>query len=631
MNWITRFVLVSACFSVLVLTAQDDEHTPGLELGVKITHKGKPYTKAKVFVSKNGSPFDIVSLMGVADLDYLLEYGHRYFLEFKGEGLASKTIEVDLLAVPEYETKTHHIWELGVIDLFKAYEGLNLAALADPVARIHYSEDELNFAIDYKYSSSRRFELEKLDLAVENFEEQEEAENKQKQKDFEEVMKEASKLEKMKSYERALEQYTAAAVILPEDEEARQKIQELNRILSEEKEYKAIIAGADELFEKGEWIEARDKYLLASGLKPDAAYPKGQISKIAQKVQDEEAKANTFNNYLMLAEEAYSNGNYASAVENYTKALGVNPEAALAKKKLQMAKSKKEEKDVAEKQEQEFTNYLNQAQSARQRGDLEQASLYLTMAAEKKATDPRLLEEKNILNDLKEKKKESELAAQKEAADQARFEELMEQSKEATDRGNYSLAIELLDEAALVKPENQQIAEERRHVNELVADQKQRELLEQQEAERVRQKEAQFNLYMAKGKASENIRDLKSAAKYYQKCLELDPSSMIAKGKLQGVQIAMREEVQARAEANKDLEKMDKKSEAFLAELAARYPQGVTEEKYKDGNKSITKRIVVEGNRGTEYMKVEHDWGGVFYFKNGDAISQNKFESETSN
>ena len=69
--------------------------------------------------------------------------------------------------------------------------------------------------------------------------------------------------------------------------------------------------------------------------------------------------------------------------------------------------------------------------------------------------------------------------------------------------------------------------------------------------------------------------------------------------------------------------------EEFMQELAKQYPQGVTEEVFREGNKSITKRIVVLGNEGNEYRMVKHDWGGKFYFKNGMSITLLAWNKET--
>lgn len=67
----------------------------------------------------------------------------------------------------------------------------------------------------------------------------------------------------------------------------------------------------------------------------------------------------------------------------------------------------------------------------------------------------------------------------------------------------------------------------------------------------------------------------------------------------------------------------------FRKELGERYPSGVTEEIYTEGNKTITKRIIVSRKIGNEYKKVVHGWGGVFYFKNGEAVTERVWIQDT--
>lgn len=62
--------------------------------------------------------------------------------------------------------------------------------------------------------------------------------------------------------------------------------------------------------------------------------------------------------------------------------------------------------------------------------------------------------------------------------------------------------------------------------------------------------------------------------------------------------------------------------EDFQKDLAEKYPTGTTESIEKEGNRTTTTRIVVAEGKGNEYKKVVHSWGGVFYFKNGEAVTE---------
>ncbi|MGB0391894.1 MAG: hypothetical protein ACPGD5_10000 [Salibacteraceae bacterium] len=66
----------------------------------------------------------------------------------------------------------------------------------------------------------------------------------------------------------------------------------------------------------------------------------------------------------------------------------------------------------------------------------------------------------------------------------------------------------------------------------------------------------------------------------------------------------------------------------FSNELAKKYPQGLTIEKFMEGSKSVERRIIVDGEVGVEYKKVTHNWGGIYYFKNGKGSNHFVWQKE---
>lgn len=64
-------------------------------------------------------------------------------------------------------------------------------------------------------------------------------------------------------------------------------------------------------------------------------------------------------------------------------------------------------------------------------------------------------------------------------------------------------------------------------------------------------------------------------------------------------------------------------------ELAREHPQGVTEETYQENEAYVIKRIVVEGDDYNEYLKIYYKWGGIYYKKNGEPITETIWNSET--
>jgi hypothetical protein len=88
------------------------------------------------------------------------------------------------------------------------------------------------------------------------------------------------------------------------------------------------------------------------------------------------------------------------------------------------------------------------------------------------------------------------------------------------------------------------------------------------------------------------------------------------------------EVAQPEPEQTGDIRKMS--IEEYRKELAETYPGGITETVSEEGNKVITTRVVVRDGHGDEYKKVVHNWGGVFFFKNGDAVTERVWNQETT-
>ena len=68
----------------------------------------------------------------------------------------------------------------------------------------------------------------------------------------------------------------------------------------------------------------------------------------------------------------------------------------------------------------------------------------------------------------------------------------------------------------------------------------------------------------------------------------------------------------------------------YYRDLAKKYPEGITEEQEAEKDRDVVRRIVVEGKTANEYFKITHDWGGIYYFRNGVPISEDMWDRETN-
>ncbi len=170
----------------------------------------------------------------------------------------------------------------------------------------------------------------------------------------------------------------------------------------------------------------------------------------------------------------------------------------------------------------------------------------------------------------------------------------------------------------------------------------------QKKQEELKEKESQYNISITNADNAFKNKDYPTAITYYQTALKYKPNEEYPKQKINECQKLLKlkneeeqkklaEEKQRQIEEQqqnlKQLESINfnnkEEVQKYLSELARTYPEGVTEENYEDKSKKI-KRIIVNYNGvANEYREVIHNWGGVFYFKNGQSITKTIFLTET--
>lgn len=74
-------------------------------------------------------------------------------------------------------------------------------------------------------------------------------------------------------------------------------------------------------------------------------------------------------------------------------------------------------------------------------------------------------------------------------------------------------------------------------------------------------------------------------------------------------------------------------SNSEIPQLKESYPQGRTLEEFVLPGKTITRIVMVDNNKRTVFLKVKHNWGAVFFFKDESpmyrSITKQVFERET--
>ena len=222
---------------------------------------------------------------------------------------------------------------------------------------------------------------------------------------------------------------------------------------------------------------------------------------------------------------------------------------------------------------------------------------------------------------------EKEKEAERSAAEQAERERIEREYKTAmqlagTNFGNekYREAIRHYENAKEIKPDESEPDKKIKEIEDLIA-QKEKEEEERikKEAE-ARRKAAEFDSLIVVADSFYTNDNLNRARDRYEEALEIKEDEY-AKARVKEIYETQQAELQRRAKFRSDLRK-------FNYELAEKYPEGRTEETSEEGNKKVTRIIIVRGDAGHEFIKEEYSWGDTYYKKNQRPYARQNWEQE---
>ncbi len=153
---------------------------------------------------------------------------------------------------------------------------------------------------------------------------QELAMNAEKQANFNSAVLNGDASYAKQFYSKAIAFYENALTYKPGDEEVLAKIADIEKEqkkIADNLWYDETIASADKAFEKKEYRQAKELYLAAMTARPGQTYPGKQVESIDQILRD----FDRYDQLILTADDHFSRQDYATAAENYKKALEIKP------------------------------------------------------------------------------------------------------------------------------------------------------------------------------------------------------------------------------------------------------------------------------------------------------------------
>lgn len=310
--------------------------------------------------------------------------------------------------------------------------------------------------------------LKKIDFADEENRKIRDAKKEEEiaNKEFTKIVEEGKKLEAKKDLEGAKSKYAEALTKRPDHQETKDLLNKIEISLAEKAaqekknaDYQTTITAAKSLYDAEQWQEALTKYKEAQQIKPQEKEPEQKIIEISKKIEERSQKVaqqEKFDAAMALANTARDAQKFDEAILKYKEAQNIvkdNPEPGAQINFCEEQKKEKAENAAQLAKQEKFDAAMALANAARDAKKYDEAMVKYEVA-------------QNILKDNPEPATQiefckvqikAELDAAKNAAELAKLETnysaALQKADQFFEQEKYKEALQLYQEAKLIKPE----------------------------------------------------------------------------------------------------------------------------------------------------------------------------------
>ena len=148
-------------------------------------------------------------------------------------------------------------------------------------------------------------------------------------------IEEASRYILIQNYATALDLYQEALSIIPDNQEALNKIKEIKPLAERQKKYNTPVGKADESYINKDFIAARTQYQSALAMWPEKTYAGDMLKQIDDQLADQRKDLDkNYTNFIVRGDSLFNAAAYTEAKGEFNLALNLKPEEAYPKQKL---------------------------------------------------------------------------------------------------------------------------------------------------------------------------------------------------------------------------------------------------------------------------------------------------------
>ncbi|HNO70387.1 MAG TPA: hypothetical protein PKO16_01295 [Bacteroidia bacterium] len=533
-----------------------------------------------------------------------------------------KIAEIDKLLANTAQKEIDEKYKAAIAKADKSFSGADY-----PSAKTGYNE-ALAIKAQEAYPKQKIIEIDKL-LA-----------NANAQKEVEEKYKTAiAKGDKAFSgadYSSAKAGYNEALSIKSQEAYPKQKIAEIDKLLNDlaskkssaelDQKYNTAIAKADKAFLSKDYLTAKSSYTEALGVKPSEAYPKsklGEIDKLMTNVNTQKDVDGKYKIAIATGDKFFSEKNYTSAQTSYMDASSIKPNEQYPKQKLLEIDKLLASLEVVNQKELRYKELVDKADKQFVAKDyFNSKNTYSQALVIKQDAYPKQKIEE-IDKILKDQQSE---AAIKQL--EKNYQDAIVKGDAAFKQKIYANAKTAYKDALTYKPDEKypqskldEIARiEKDNVSTLAANDVQ----------------AKYNQCIERADKSFTIKDYVNAKSGYTEALTYKPNEKYPKQRLAQIDALTKAPIVQQTPVITEPKPIvttqltdEEKKKSYQSEIRLKYPLGVTEEEFTSNGKTILRRVVVREDFAAVYLRVTHNWGGVYCFKDNLPVPENVFDNET--
>ncbi|NPD84774.1 hypothetical protein HNS38_08400 [Lentimicrobium sp. L6] len=258
---------------------------------------------------------------------FKLNLNSNYQIKFYKSNYVQKIFDVNTALPRDVNHNTIFEYDL-VVELFPDCS-VDLSILDRPLTEITYHKNKGNFYID-----EQRAQLV-IDRVNELKEECKEVRAQQaNREEYDKIIAKADRSFEQKSYEKAIESYTEASLLIADEQYPKDKLAEIQSVLEAADKYQALIMAGDAKYQAKDYENALYDYYAAKNLKPNEVYPQEKIDEIDALINAQKELDASYLAALKIADDLYAVDSLSPALLAYQQTLEIKSEEVYPKSRI---------------------------------------------------------------------------------------------------------------------------------------------------------------------------------------------------------------------------------------------------------------------------------------------------------